>query len=51
MFPIILYGDFVVISRAEFEGILGAVILHLWKRAGAPKQACAGVGGIEVEER
>lgn len=51
MFSIILSRDFVVISRVEFEGILGAKILHLWKCAVVSKQACTRSGGIEVEER
>jgi len=42
---------FVVISRAQFEGILGAEILQFWKCVGVSRQACIGVGGIEVEER
>ena len=38
-----LAKDFVVISRAEFERILGDEILHFWK--------CTRFGGIEVDGR
>lgn len=46
-----LARDFVVISRAEFERILGAKNLYFRKCTRVSRQACTGDGGIEVEER
>lgn len=47
----IFSGDFVMISKVEFEGILGEEIIHFWKCPRVPGQACARSGVIEVNER